>query len=391
MGIHSEAALAKCTAFEAEMRRRLWWPLVFFDTRMAELSGSNTVSLDPTWDCKIPLNVNDTDLRPEMKLPPATRGEPTDAVFAVVRSELGEYIRHAAFHLHLANPALKPIAKNFQNSPAADSSHLVKLEEMIENRYLKFCDPENPIHFMAIWTVRAQLTKYHLLEHNLRLSSSAARRVEAQYDAATATALKLLKCDTNIMTSPLTRGFSWLNRIYFPFPAYYQITQDLRRRPTMEEAQHAWNVMSDNWDAWYNVHFSNDSPIFELFSKIVLQAWNAYEAASKPSEQNITTPRVVSSIKDALELLAELVQRHDMGGDNISTDMGTNAFPMSMQMPATFLDHNISYSTGIQSDSAWMSPERSSTSDPLGQSSLDAYMNQMDWTAYGGQPGWPSC
>ncbi len=84
IGIHSESALAECTAFEAEMRQRLWWLLMFFDTRMAELAGSNTVTLDPTWYCKTPLNVNDTDLRPEMKVPPVPRGEPADAVFAIV-------------------------------------------------------------------------------------------------------------------------------------------------------------------------------------------------------------------------------------------------------------------------------------------------------------------
>jgi hypothetical protein len=103
------------------------WPLMLFDTRVAELAGSNTVTLDPTWDCKIPLSVNDTDLRPEMKNPPAARGEPTDAVFAILRSELGEYIRYTAFQLHLANPALQPIAKHFHKSLTPDSDHLVKL------------------------------------------------------------------------------------------------------------------------------------------------------------------------------------------------------------------------------------------------------------------------
>jgi hypothetical protein len=38
MGIHSESALAKCTVFEAELRRRLWWSLVLFDTRISEMA-----------------------------------------------------------------------------------------------------------------------------------------------------------------------------------------------------------------------------------------------------------------------------------------------------------------------------------------------------------------
>ena len=134
MGIHSESALARCTAVEAEMRRRLWWSLILFDTRIGEVASSKTTTLDPTWDCKIPLNVNDSDLRPEMKDPPANQANPTEALFAVVRSELGEFIRHSVFHLDFSSPALKPIAKNLQNGPAPAADEVIKLEEVIENQ-----------------------------------------------------------------------------------------------------------------------------------------------------------------------------------------------------------------------------------------------------------------
>ncbi|KAH8688779.1 hypothetical protein BGW36DRAFT_392158 [Talaromyces proteolyticus] len=72
MTIHSESALAKCTVFEAELGRRLWWALVL-------------------WDCRVPLSLNDSDLRPEMKEPPNVQRTPTDALFIVVRSELGDF------------------------------------------------------------------------------------------------------------------------------------------------------------------------------------------------------------------------------------------------------------------------------------------------------------
>ncbi|KAK9386689.1 hypothetical protein V1515DRAFT_603556 [Lipomyces mesembrius] len=55
MGIHSESACVKRTAFEAEMRRRLWWSLKLFDTRIGEMADYNTVALAPAWECRIPL------------------------------------------------------------------------------------------------------------------------------------------------------------------------------------------------------------------------------------------------------------------------------------------------------------------------------------------------
>lgn len=38
MGIHSESALSKCTVFEAELSRRLWWSLMLFDSRISEMA-----------------------------------------------------------------------------------------------------------------------------------------------------------------------------------------------------------------------------------------------------------------------------------------------------------------------------------------------------------------
>ena len=385
MGIHSESALAKCTAVEAEMRRRLWWSLILFDTRIGEITNSKPVTLNPTWDCKIPLNVNDSDLRPEMKGPPAIQGKSTEALFAVVRSELGEFIRHTVFHLDFTSPALKPLAKHLQNGPAPEGGELVKLEEMIEDQYLKSCDQENPIHFMTIWTTRAYLAKCRLLEHYSRCSSSTVRRTEAQRDAATSHALRMLECDTNIITSPLTKGFLCLNHLLFPFPAYIQIVQDLGRRSISERARQAWEVMSDNYEAWFGSQFRDDSPFFQIFTKIVLQAWEACEAASKQLGETLTPPRIVSSIRHALGQIASHARDTDMEQPNVIMGMGINEFPM----PIDFANQSLPYSMGMQDGYAVLRPEI--YSGIPGQAPLDAHMNQLDWTALDGGPGWGGC
>lgn len=384
MGIHSEFALRECTPFEAEMRRRLWWSLAFFDTRMAELGNSRIVTLDPTWDCKVPLNVSDADLRPEMKLPPTPRKEPTDAIFAVVRSKLGDHIRHTSFHLDFANPALVPIAK--YGFPSAD--HLVKLEQSIEDDYLGSCDQENPLHFMVIWTIRGQLSKYQLMVHNVRSSNSPVQTNEVDYDAATCSAIRFLECNTKMMASPMIKGFVWLNQMYFPFPGYYQIAQDLKRRPSFEHAQKAWDAASDNWDAWFNVHIGSDSPIFLLLPKIILQAWEAYEASPQQPGQTLKTPRIVLSIKQTLARIAENERNKDAGLVNSSTDLGASGGPLSMPTPAAFANHTLPFGIETQESHLWTAPGMCSTTDPSAQLPFDTYMNSMDWTMFGGQSGW---
>lgn len=378
MAMHSESALAKCTPIEAEMRRRLWWSLILFDTRIGEIASSKTVTLDPTWDCKIPLNVNDSDLRQGMKGPPAIQGISTEALFAVVRSELGEFIRHTEFHLGFTSPALKLIAKHVQNGSVSEGAELVTLEEMIEDQYLKFCDQENPIHFMTIWTTRAYLAKCRLLEHHSRCSNSSECQTEAQRDTATSHALRMLECDTKIMTSSLTKGFLWLNHFHFPFPAYIQIVQDLRTRPYNEQSRQAWESMSDNYYAWFDSQFREDSPFFQNFTKIILQAWEVYEAAFEQLGETLSLPKIVSSIRDTLAHVAQPARSSDTEQSSITTGMGPNKV-LTPPPPHVVESYH---------DEAMMKPEIY-FGNP-GQVPSDD-MHQLDWTVLGGWPNWGGC
>ncbi|KAL8996142.1 MAG: hypothetical protein Q9169_004289 [Polycauliona sp. 2 TL-2023] len=381
MGIHSEFVLADYTPFEAEMRRRLWWSLILFDKRMGELGNSRISTLDPTWDCQIPLNVSDTDLWPEMKSRPVSRKEPSDAVFAVVRSELGDYLRHTSFHLKFSNPALIPLAKN----GFLDIGQLVKLEQTLEDRYFGNLNHENPLHYMTILTTQAQLSKYYLMVHNVNSSNSSTQPSEQHHDAAISSAIKLLEYDTKLMTSPLMQGFVWLNQMYFPFPGYYQISQELKRKPFTPQAQKAWDAVSNNWDAWFNIHFSSDSPIFKLLPKPILQAWEAYRTSSDPSGQAMETPRIIVSIKETLARVAEDEIMKAAGLVDIPTDLGANA--MATSMPSDFADYNHSVGLETQGTQLWPVPGISSTTDLSTPIPLDSYMNQMVWMMFGDQAG----
>ena len=387
MGIHSEPALAKCTPLEAEMRRRLWWSLIIFDTRVSEIANSRTVTLDPTWDCKVPLNVNDSDLRPEMKELPPIQERSSEAIFAVVRCELGDFIRHSACHLDFTNPALKPIARHLHNDPTLEGDEMIKLEKAVEDQHLKFCDQDNPIHFMTIWTARAFLAKCRLLEHHSKFSGSNVCRTDAQCDIATSHALRILECDTKIMASPLTKGFRWLNDFYFPFPAYIQIVQDLRRRPMSDHAHRAWEALSNNHDAWFNTQYRDCGSFFQIFAKIVLDAWKAHETASTQLGSVLTPPRIVSSIRHALVQTTRRGPITNTGQPNFSVGKGDDEFPMPM--PTDFAGQNVQYSMGKNDDFAMMGPEMYSVIP--GQIPSDTFMDDFDWTALGGQPGWEGC
>jgi hypothetical protein len=286
MAIHNESALAKCTVFEAELRRRLWWALALFDARISEISGHKCTTLNPSWDCRKPLGSNDADVWPEMKEMPNIQRPITDTLFIVIRSELGDFIRRAKFHLEYTNPALKPIS-DAHREITPESTKLDILEKEIEDKYLDSLGPEVPVHFFTICFTRLMFARWRFLQ----LHSTSSSQTEAQQEVLVSFSLKMLEYDTRIVTSPLICGFAWMTNLFFPYIAYVQLLLYLRKRPTGKPAEQAWEIMSANYEA--HIH-TQIAPFVESFTKMVLLAWRAREAAL---EVPPVPPKIISIIR----------------------------------------------------------------------------------------------
>lgn len=106
-GLHREQSLRKCSPFEAELRRRLWWQIVVLDQHAGRILGVSTRDIPAPYmtDTKRPVNINDSELYPEMKEPPISRNCPTEMIFCAVRHEVGFCITQ----LHLdSGPSSQP-------------------------------------------------------------------------------------------------------------------------------------------------------------------------------------------------------------------------------------------------------------------------------------------
>ncbi len=328
MGLHHEASYARCTVLEAETRRRLWWSLVAFDHRMCEMSEYETTTLVPLWDCKRPLNVSDFELRTEAKIAPPVHEKPTEALFAVVRSELVDFLRHSTFHLNFINPSLNVLARpqDTHHGQATDGSGLIAFEEILESRYLAHCDPENPLHFMTIWTARGHFARIRLLEHYSRHSSSTVQQTEEQRAAAASYALSMIECDTKIRTSPLTRKYLWFANIYVPALAYIHLLNGMRKRPDEAHADSAWNAMSANYEARIQqLKLEGQGAIAVFFYSAILQTWEAREEVLRQQNRPRDPPRLVLDMQSRIlqeELAVSQRNNGDLPNGSLDTEVG---------------------------------------------------------------------
>ncbi|KAL3490707.1 hypothetical protein BJX62DRAFT_237823 [Aspergillus germanicus] len=374
MGIHSEAICCEFPPLEAEMRRRLWWALVLFDTRIGEMADYRTTTLTPLWDCKVPLNVNDSDLRPEMTTAPKVQGKSSEALFAVVRGEVGEFLRHSSAHLDFACPALKVVARKAQPDAPGAVDEVGIWEKSIEDRYLQFCDPENPLHFMTIWATRQALAKCRLISHYSKYTPG--RPTDAQRDAAISYALRMLECDTIILTSPSAQRYYWLMHFYFPFPAYLHLLHDLRRRPLSKHAQHCWSLMSDNFEARAKcLRRVSPNLLFGTITATVYHAWDVTESALRQAGHLPETPKIVCIMKTWLSREAVNVAQEALP-NAMAAQSHTAPWPTQMHNtpapahPFTPITGNNAF-TGLP---PWM------TFDIAGQMGDSMGTNQPDWS-----------
>lgn len=276
MGLDNESSNVKCGPLEGEMRRRLWWALLLFDNRVCEMGDYRAVTLNPSWSCKVPANINDSDLREEMETLPQSHDRPTEMTMAILRYKVADLVRHSSFFLDFTNPALKALA-----NPKDHGGSLGTLQQQIEDEYLHHCNPDYPLQFMTIWLTRGHIARYLLFQH---FSIPLDKQTSQQRSSAITHALAMLSCDTTIMTHPYTTKHSWFLFFHFPFPAYIHILQHLKREPLASQAQLCWKTLSESCNVRftnpeYEAHPFHKTPMFAVFTRIVVKAWESRVAA----------------------------------------------------------------------------------------------------------------
>jgi hypothetical protein len=286
-GIHSETANATHAPFDAEMRRRLWWALVLFDARIAEMSDQRTSMLLQTWDCKIPSNVYDCQIQPGMTTSPRPQVRPADSIFIALRCQIADFVRRAKYHINSVNPLLDLLGGEDQRNGHWSTSDLPQLIARHAPEYSE----DNGVHMMTMYTSNAAVAKCGLNEYLAQFASHVGHIDERDQAYGLKQALDMLVSTTQVAESVLTEKFTWFSQIYFPFTAYIEICRQLKKRPDHPDAEVIWGIMSSNYEACLAIFRKDDNPFIALFAKIVLRAWAAREV-------NATShPFIVSELK----------------------------------------------------------------------------------------------
>lgn len=248
LGIHRDGTNFALKPFETEMRRRLWWHICLMDVRSSEDHGTDPLINESMYDTRLPLNVNDDDIHPDMTEAPAEREGCTDVTFCLIRCEITSALRRAnyscpgsrVFRMGNSTPSLERCERMIQI-----------LSNRVEERYIKHCDMNIPIHWASATVGRLILAKLWLIVHHpLTRKDRVANVTQATRESLFLTAIEVLEFGRLLETDPRTAQWGWLFRTNMQWHGVAFVLSEVCVRPICPVTDRAWNAISSLYSDW---------------------------------------------------------------------------------------------------------------------------------------------
>ncbi|EFX02164.1 fungal specific transcription factor domain containing protein [Grosmannia clavigera kw1407] len=182
------------TFFEREMRLRLWWQIVRQGASVGNFgsvgspnggaicgsggSGCNWLTAPDPRHMRLPLNINDVDLHPDMAGPPLEHTGPTEIVYLLMKYEAARWMRQFAERTFASQRAGKHNIHSPYELALAKDSAIDELEELFEHKYLRYCDPNIPLHTLTVCMGRLAVAQLRFQSWHPRVVVSAGESTE---------------------------------------------------------------------------------------------------------------------------------------------------------------------------------------------------------------------
>ena len=305
MGLHRDGTSLGIPPFEAEIRRRIWWQLKMHDFRTAELSGlAKFRGLETDLNtCKLPANVNDDVLYPGMSPPTSESTKPTDMIFCVMRLELASLaVGHAA--------RLRQQRKNgnlwddnaSSNDMKEKEDFMKKIEDILETKYLRYCEPSQPLHLMAMLYARSSLNVGNFLSHHPRRWAREEETPESEQQYVWNVSIKLLEQYDMMRSNRQLQRFAWYMAYYLQWHAFIHVLDTLRANPLMPDAVKAWQLVESTYENNSGMVSNTKRPIHVAVGNLCLKAFNAREVALMNEGKSIPpAPEYITKLRQQRE------------------------------------------------------------------------------------------
>ncbi|OAL04622.1 hypothetical protein IQ06DRAFT_290674 [Phaeosphaeriaceae sp. SRC1lsM3a] len=249
LGIHRDGSHFKLPPFEIEMRRRLWWQVCILDARSSEDHGCDPTIVEAQFDTKMPLNVNDTDLRPDMTEFPEERNSFTDMTFCLLRFEVANIFRRILY----IPPGPNRCTEFFAGLTIAQKEKwITECHQRMEEKYLSNMDMTQPLCWVTATISRLIMSKMWLVVyHPYQRKDGGASLPQETKDKLFITSLENIEYSILLETEARTMKWGWLFRTYVQWHAIAFLLSELCVRTKGEAVERAWRALEATAGRWW--------------------------------------------------------------------------------------------------------------------------------------------
>jgi hypothetical protein len=294
MGIHRDGSHFGLTPFEVEMRRRLWYQVCVLDVRASEDHGCDPTILEQSYDTKMPLNINDEDMSPEMPEHPPDKLGCTDMSFCLLRFEIGNYFRKINY---IPPGPAKPGASPSTPMMLAEKEVFIgECHRKIREKYLDKCDMSKPLNWVVATVAKITMNKMWLmLYHPYQRQNRGTALPNETREKLFVTSIENLEYSVLLDTEAKTMKWNWMFRTYMQWHALAFTLSELCHRTKGEMVERAWTAVESVRDARWGSELpedTNSSQLWRPLKKIYRKAREAHQRDLP--EAVLTQPRIAS-------------------------------------------------------------------------------------------------
>ncbi|KAJ5491346.1 hypothetical protein N7539_002913 [Penicillium diatomitis] len=288
IGLHRDGEGLGLPPFEVETRRRLFYQIFPHDSRAGQSAGIDNISLPQGWDTKPPLNINDDQIWPEMSEKPVEQIGATDMIFCLSRAYMGKRLAGAG--------ALMSTADSWSSSDYQKAEKVIlAAESEVEEKFIRYCDMVNPLHFLTIGLARSGMTAMRLKFQLPKLRKHTATDEERK--AIFQLARKNLDTDAAVHSHGGISRFQWHTKPFFLWGTRDSMVVVLmtllkwRDLLSQDQIEAAWTSVAE----LYHHHeelFDSRQALSVAMGRLAVRAWDSWRPSDHPPE-----PEFISKLR----------------------------------------------------------------------------------------------
>lgn len=295
LGLHREGEKLGLPPFDVQMRRRLFYQILRLDGVASSMSGSGISWTPGSWDTEQPLNINEDQIWPGMEATPREHKGATDMIYVLARACVGKVFMRAG------SLGAGAAFGDFKDHDEVESV-IAAAENEVEDKFIRYCDVVNPLHFLTIGLARSAISAMRLRAGLTKARNHSA--TDADRSEMLRLSHKILDADSAAFANPSLRRYLWHVRPFFAYGTWDSLIFILTtlRKPdslSMTDKSASWSRLEQVYKN-HNELLRPKGALHIAIGRLMLRAWDANpNTPDRPNPSFILSLRSLRKVNSA--------------------------------------------------------------------------------------------